>query len=427
MSRVFYQSPRGTKDILPSEEIYWQYFFNVAQKTLSGAGFTKIETPHFENAEIYSRGIGETTDIVQKEMFLLQPTSSDEQVTYALRPEGTAGVVRAYIQNGMNSWSQPVRLWYFGAMFRRERPQRGRYREFYQLGAEIFGDESAKSDYLVVMSAWEILRRLGLSNLIVYASSIGCPDCRPKFYAKLKKFYKEKINRLCQDCLVRLEKNPLRLLDCKNERCQEIAKEAPNILDSLCPECRIHFQNTLEYLDYFGVRYEIESRLVRGLDYYTRTVFEIATINDKGRQSALGAGGRYDGLVQLLGGPVTPAVGYSLGVERIIEVMREQKVKIPLPRGVEVTIVQLGDKAKEVSRDIHDRLVKENINVFYIPSNDGLRQQLQAAAKLDSRFALIVGQREAMKAEVILRDLSTSTQETFAIKVLVDEIKKRLK
>ncbi len=426
MTKVAYQTPRGTKDILPAEQDYWQYVFDIAGRTLEGVGYEKIDTPHFENAEIYSRGIGQETDIVQKEMFLLQARGEDEQITFALRPEGTAGVTRSYIQNGMSSWSQPIRLYYIGAMFRRERPQKGRYREFYQIGTEIFGDPSAKADYLTIMSAWEILIRLGLDNLVVYTNSIGCPKCRPKYLVKLKKYYKDKLRELCQDCQNRYEKNPLRLLDCKTEKCRQVSAAAPVILDALCAECKQHFQDTLEYLDYFDIRYDLDPKLVRGLDYYTNTVFEIAQTQDSGRQLVLAGGGRYNGLVELLGGPATPGVGYSIGVERVIATMKEQKISPKRRRGVEVSILQLGDKAKTVSKKLYDGLTKEDINVYFVPSNDGLRQQLQQAAKLGARFAVMIGQREAIKDEIILRDLGSSSQEVLPAKFAVEEVKKRL-
>jgi len=426
MAKINFQAARGTKDILPSEQPYWQFVKKVSEKTLRGLSFECIDTPHFENVEIFARGIGQNTDIVKKEMFLLEQTSEKEDsLIYALRPEGTAGIVRAFIQNGMSSWPQPVRLYYFGSMFRRERPQKGRFREFYQLGAEIFGDETAKSDYLAIMSTWEILNRLGLKNLKVYTNSIGCPTCRPKYITKLKKYYKDKVKDLCNDCAERYEKNPLRLLDCKEERCKQIAKGAPVILDSLCPNCKKHFQDTLEYLDYFDIKYDLDPTLVRGLDYYTNTVFEIADKNDKLRQNVVGGGGRYNGLVEVLGGPKTPAVGFSLGIERIVNLMKEQKVKIPELRGVEVCILQLGDTAKAVSKKIYDDLSGNNINVYFVPSNDGLRQQIKMASKLGAKYALIIGQREALKDELILRDLEASSQESFPKGAIVEELKRR--
>ncbi|MEK7096438.1 MAG: histidine--tRNA ligase [Patescibacteria group bacterium] len=426
MSKQSYQSPRGTKDILPTDQQYWQRVADESFKILEGLGIERIDVPYFENAEIYGRGIGLDSDIVTKEMFMLEKTGGDEGVAYALRPEGTAGVIRSYIQNGMSSWPQPVRLYYYGPMFRRERPQKGRYREFYQLGVEIVGDPSPKSDYLAIMSAWEILNRLGLKDIIVYTNSIGCQKCRPKFQAKLKKYYKDKIKNLCEDCIRRYEKNPLRLLDCKEEKCQNLSKNAPTTLDSLCSECKTHFQNTLEYLDYFNIRYDLDPKLVRGLDYYTNTVFEIGSKDDKSRQSSIGGGGRYNGLVELLGGISTPAVGYSLGIERIISLMKEQKIKLPLKRGVDVCILQLGEKAKEASKNIYDELTKADLNVFFVPSNDGLRQQLGSASRIGAKYVVIIGQREAMKDEAILRDLSASTQETFPSSSLASEVKKRI-
>lgn len=426
MSKMSFQSARGTKDILPSEQHYWQYIQKLSEKTLLGLGFDRIDTPHFENVEVFSRGIGNDTDIVKKEMFLLEKTSDKEdQISYALRPEGTAGIVRSFIQNGMSSWPQPVKLYYFGSMFRRERPQKGRFREFYQLGAEIFGDETAKSDYLAIMSAWEILTKLGLKNLKVYANSIGCPICRPKYITKLKKYYKDKTSGLCADCQERKDRNPLRLLDCKEEKCKQVAKSAPVVLDSLCGACKKHFQDTLEYLDYFNIQYDLDPTLVRGLDYYTNTVFEIADKNDKLRQNVLAGGGRYNGLIELLGGPKTPAVGYSIGIERVVSMMREQKIETPKKRGVEVCILQLGDAAKTVSKKIYDDLSSNDINVYFVPSNDGLRPQIKMASKLGAKYALIIGQREALKDELILRDLESSSQESFPQKAIVEELKRR--
>lgn len=422
-----YQTARGVRDILPADQKYWQQFRCVSEKVLSSLGIERIDLPHFENVEIYSRGLGDSTDVVQKGMYTIDSnTEDDSDIKYALRPEFTAGLVRSYIQNGMGSWPQPVKLYYTGAAFRRERPQKGRYREFYQLGVEIFGDETAKSDYLVIMSAWEILKKLGLKNLIVYANSIGCPKCRPKYLLKLKKFYKDKLSKLCDDCRVRYDKNTLRLLDCKEESCQKVANSAPTILDSLCPECNTHFQSTLEYLDYFNIRYDLDPKLVRGLDYYTKTVFEICMTDDKSRQGSLGGGGRYDGLVEILGGPKTPAVGFSFGMDRVVNTMKEQNIAILAMRGVEVAILQLGEKAKTVSKKVYDLLSKDDINVFFVPSNDSLRAQIRQAVKLNAKYAVIIGQTEAMKEDLILRDLSASAQETIPLKIIAEEIKKRL-
>lgn len=421
MSKSF-QNPRGTKDILPADQPYWRFVEDTIRKVFDGLGFNEIKTPYFESVELFLRSIGETTDIVQKELFLLESKIEDGSAKYALRPEGTAGIVRSYIQNGMSSWPQPVSLYYVGSMFRYERPQKGRYREFVQAGIEIFGDSSAKSDYLTIMSAWEVLSRLGLKDLTVYANSIGCEKCRPKYILKLKKFYKDNLTSVCADCQSRYEKNPLRLLDCKNDQCKIVTVEAPSILDNLCSDCTNHFKQTLEYLDYFGIKYDLDPKLVRGLDYYTKTVFEIASGADLGRQGTLVGGGRYDNLVSQLGGSNTPAVGYAFGIERLISMMKDQGIKPPKIKGVDVCILQLGEKAKEVSKAVFDNLTSKNINVYFVPSNDGLRQQIKSADKLGASYALIIGQQEAVKNEVILRNLENSSQETVPVSSVADTI-----
>lgn len=426
MPKRTYQSPRGTKDILPKDQPYWNKVRTVAEKTLSGIGFERIDTPTFENIEIFNQFISGSTDDPSKEIYHVQPfDNKEEQSTLALRPEGTAGVARSYIQNGMSSWAQPVRLYYFETIFRHEQQQKGNHREYTQLGVEIFGDESAKSDYLAIMSAWEILTKIGLKDLKVYANSIGCPICKPKYILKLRKYYKEKISSLCADCQSLYEKTPLRLFDCKNEKCQAINKNAPTILDSLCKSCRDHFQNTLGYLDYFDIKYDLDPKLVPGIDCYSNTVFEIASKEDKSRQNVIGGGGRHNGLVELLGGPKTPAVGYGLKVERIIAMMKEQKVEPCSLRGVQICILQLGEKAKTVSKKIYDALSNNDINVYFVPSDEGLRQQISLATKLGAKYAVIIGQREAFKDEIILRDLEASSQEVFPTSGLVDEIKRR--
>lgn len=426
MSNKTYQTPRGTRDILPADQPYWQFFRKTAEDTLASLDIERIDLPHFENLEIFTRGIGLETDIVSKEMYLVSAKADEDDTRLALRPEGTAGTVRAYIQNGMNSWPQPVKIYYMGPMFRHDRPQKGRYREFFQLGLEIFGDASPKSDYLSIMSAWEIFKRLGLKDLIIYANSIGCPKCRPKYIQKLKKYYKDNLSSVCENCKIRYDANPLRLLDCKEETCQKMAAGAPVILDSLCGDCKTHFAELLELLDYFQIRYDLDPKLVRGLDYYSRTVFEITTSDDTGRASSIGGGGRYDGLVEVLGGSETPAVGYSLGIDRVVALMKEQKIQPPKPKGIEVCILQLGEKAKNSAKKVYDSLTDQKVNVLFIPSNDSLRTQMKNAVKTRAKYAIIIGQAEAVKNEVILRDLSASAQETLPVKGLAEEVIRRL-
>jgi histidyl-tRNA synthetase len=423
------QKPRGTKDILPDDQPYWQYVLTCAKNVVLGLGFKQIDTPLYEDKRIFERGVGEGTDIVEKEIFLIEQMklSDDEKdgIQCALRPEGTAGVTRSFIENGMNSWPQPVRLFYYGPMYRRERPQKGRYREHRQFGIEIFGDYSAKSDYLSIMSAYEILTKLGFSNLSVAINSIGCSDCRPKYLLKLKKYYSNKLAKVCEDCRRRYDQKPLRLLDCKKDDCRKIAEDAPQILDKLCGPCRSHFQQTLEYLDDFGIKFNLDLTLVRGLDYYTRTVFEISSKEDKERETTLCGGGRYDNLAEVLGGNKTPAVGWGMGLDRVVAEIKNNKVKIPKLKGVEVVIVELGKTAKKVCKKIYSTFRDENINVFYIPSNDTLRSQLKMASKLGADYAIIVGQREALSSSVIVRDLKQGTQEDMPMVKAVYEIKEK--
>ncbi|MCX6810916.1 MAG: histidine--tRNA ligase [Candidatus Berkelbacteria bacterium] len=419
------QKPRGTKDILPAEQAAWSFFRSTAERVLNGLSFGKINTPLFEDKRIFERGAGESSDIIEKQLYLIKANKNEENDELALRPEGTAGAARAYIENGMSSQPQPVRLYYFGTMYRYERPQAGRYREHNQLGVEIFGDDSAESDYLAIMSALEILKKLGFSDFNVAVNSIGCPECRPKYLKKLKDYYADKLSKVCPDCKRRYDINPLRMLDCKNEECQKFKTQAPQMVDSLCTECREHFQDTLQYLDDFGIKFDLDNTLVRGLDYYTRTVFEISAGNDKERHSTLCGGGRYDNLVSILGGPKTPAVGWGMGADRVVDLLKDNSLKIPKPRGVEVVILEIGDAAKKVCRQLFNSLDKEDINVFYIPSKLSLRSQMKSASKLGADFALIVGQQEALTGSVIVRDLRSSTQEDLSISSAIDMIKEK--
>ncbi|TSC94817.1 MAG: histidyl-tRNA synthetase [Candidatus Berkelbacteria bacterium Athens1014_28] len=424
MENKTYQKPRGTRDILPEEQIYWRYLNSCAEDTLFGLGFSKIDTPIFEDKDIFVRGIGTATDIVEKEIFSISE-SGDDDPKYALRPEGTAGVVRAYIENGMSSWPQPVRLFYTGQMFRRERPQQGRLREHRQIGLEILGDPSAKSDFLAIISALEILKKSGFSDFIVSINSIGCPQCRPKYIDKLKEYYSKKLKDSCEDCQRRFNLNPLRLLDCKNDDCQKIKEDAPQILDFLCKECQDHFQDILGYLDDFDIKFLLDTKLVRGLDYYTKTVFEISAIGDESRKTTLCGGGRYDSLVSTLGGIATPAVGWGMGADRVIEELKKNKIVPAKIRGIEVYLIQLGKTTKPICKKIYNELKKSAINVYYIPSDDSLRSLLKDAAKLKVPTTVIIGQQEASAGRAIVRDLNSGSQEELKIAEAIEKIKKK--
>lgn len=316
--------PKGTKDVLPADSYKWQYVEGVARETAKLFNLKEIRTPVFEHTELFLRGVGDTTDIVTKEMYTFRD-KGDRSIT--LKPEGTAGAARSFIENGMGNGVLPAKMYYLIPAFRYERPQAGRLREFHQFGVEVFGAKGADTDAEVISLADSLLKKLGL-NVKLHINSIGCPTCRAAYNKALKEYFAPRLHELCRDCQARFEKNPLRLLDCKEESCRAINKDAPVILDYLCPECREHFENLKECLALAGIGYEIDPRIVRGLDYYTRTVFEFVS-EDIGAQGTVCGGGRYDGLIGEIGGSATPAVGFAAGIERLLLVMESTGVKIP--------------------------------------------------------------------------------------------------
>lgn len=420
------QAVKGMRDILPAEEFVWDYVLDKAGKLCKEFGFGKIEIPILEHSELYKRGVGQTTDVVEKEMFSFKTQGGDE---VSLRPEGTAGVVRAYIENGMNKWSQPVKLYYEGPMFRYENPQMGRYREHHQFGFEILGDGSPAIDAQVIYLAWKIFQKMGIKNITIQANSIGCKECRPIYKNLLNDYYEMKINKLCLDCKRRLTRNPLRLLDCKEEKCMRVASSAPQIIDHLCEECHNHFKNALEFLDELELPYVLNSNLVRGLDYYTKTVFEIWSdgMDMESRQSSLGGGGRYDDLTKHLGGEYTPAVGFSFGIERVVEFLLKNGFNPEQRIEKEVFLVQLGNLARKKILKLFDELIDKNISVGESMGRNSVKSQLRIANKFSSKLALIVGQKEAIDNTVIIRDMGSGMQEIVKMEELADEVKKRLK
>jgi len=429
------QSPRGTKDILPDDQKFWTYLFDVTRKKMEAFGAKRIETPIFEYADLYIRAIGRGTDVVDKEMFEVRRASTvgqdgkdDSSDMKVLRPEYTAGIVRAYLQNGMSTWSQPVKLWYWGPAFRYERPQAGRYRIFNQLGIEVIGDEDALTDSSVIFLAWQILKEIGLEKqIIVDINSIGCTDCRAKMKKKLVEYFQNFLGELCPDCNRRYAENPLRIFDCKEASCQRIIEKAPQLIDLLCGDCSAHFKLVLENLDILEIPYNLNQRLVRGLDYYTRTVFEIYLNDDSSRQRTLIAGGRYDGLVKLYGGADTPAVGWAAGVERIVEILKDKEIDIPEEISSDVCIVQVGDKARRVALPLASKLENEKIRTTFALGKDSLKGQLRSASKLGSPYCLIIGQREVIDKTAIIRDMNGASQETIRQDKLIGVLKQKLK
>lgn len=438
MSDENLRPPRGMRDILPENEIYWRAIENAAKNRCENLGFSRITTPLVDAKSLFIRSVGDETDIVQKEMFAVKrltnqadtdETKEDSKEELVLRPEATAQIARAYIQYGMHTLPQPVRLFYLREpMFRYERPQAGRYRQFYQFGAEVLGSDHPMTDALLILLVWQIFQDLKISDkLVVDINSIGCKVCRPIIKRKITEYYKSVSQSLCPDCQVRLKKNPLRLLDCKEEQCQPFIAEAPQIVDNLCEECQTYFRQVLEMLDDLNIPYNLAPQLVRGLDYYTRTVFEFRDEKDTKRQAVLAAGGRYDGLVETLGGHSTPGVGFSLGYERVVEKIKEYEIDVPPLPAPEILLVQLGDKAQRKCLELMARLNKANYSATTIPGKDSLRSQLRMADRLNIPIALIIGQREAFDNTAILRNMKEGVQETVDLKRIEEILPRYIK
>jgi histidyl-tRNA synthetase len=426
MSKLKFQVPTGMHDILPGDWKYYKKIYDACEKVASFYGFRQIVPPILENTELFNKGTGATSDIVRKEMFSLKTKGGD---SLTLRPEGTPGVARAYIEHGMQTAPKPVKLWYFGPFFRYERPQAGRYRQFYQFGFEVIGADDPVFDAQLVKIFSNILEELKIKNISIAVNSIGEKECRTQYNKNLKKFLKKASSSLCKDCKERTLNNPLRVLDCKVEKCQEALEDAPGILDSLCADCRKHFKSFLEYLDGYELPYNLNPSLVRGLDYYTKTVFEIISEgDDERRQNSIGAGGRYDGLVELLGGPETPAVGIAGGVERIIaEMKKNDNISFKSSDGPKVFIAQLGDTSKKKSLKIIEEFRKAKINISESFGKDSLGSQLKKADKLGVKYSLIIGQQEAINDSVLIRNMKNGNQKTVKIEKIVEEVKKLLK
>ena len=399
---------KGTHDILPQEVNQWHFLEKTALDVFTKYGYKEIRTPIFEATELFARGVGDTTDIVNKEMYTFE--KSERSLT--LRPENTAGVVRSFIENGMSRLSAPVKLWYKGPMFRYERPQKGRQRQFHQVGVEMFGVKEPTADAESILMAVDYLKALGLNDLEVEINSLGCPTCRENFKNNLKAVLKPYLNELCEDCQNRYEKNPLRLLDCKVESCKAIFEkpEVQNVIQSdfICEECADHFAKLKEYLDSMGIKYNVNKLLVRGLDYYNRTVFEIKS-NNLGSQNAVCGGGRYDSLVRNLGGEDTPAVGWAMGMERLNSLLPERNAEL-----LDGYIVS--NNSNEAFKFAHE-LREQGFNVEFDLSNKKFTKQLEKASKV-AKYALILGEDEISAGMVSVKNLETSEQKTVSRKDL---------
>ncbi len=404
---------KGTKDILPQEVEQWHKLEKNALDIFTRYGYKEIRTPIFEATELFARGVGDTTDIVNKEMYTFE--KSDRSIT--LRPENTAGVVRSFIENGMARLSAPVKLWYKGPMFRYERPQAGRQRQFHQVGVEMFGIKEAAADAEVILLAVDYLKSLGLNDLEVEINSLGCPECREEYKKKIKEVLKPEFDNLCEDCQNRYEKNPLRLLDCKVESCKEIfAKpEIQKVIQSdfICEECAQHYKEVKSYLDKLKIKYVENKLLVRGLDYYNRTVFEIKS-NNLGSQNAVCGGGRYDSLVKNLGGEDTPAIGWAMGMERLNSLLPEIE-----PEKLDGYIVS---NSPADALELAEELRGQGLKIEFDLANKKFTKQLEKASKV-AKFAIILGEDELAAGKVSIKNLSTAEQVTVERKDVTSEIK----
>ena len=397
-------APRGTRDILPAESWKWSYIVSKAAETMRDFGFSEIHLPIFEHTELFSRGVGETTDIVEKEMYTFEDRGG-RSVT--LRPEATAGVMRATIENGLCAQGASVKLWSWGPMFRHERPQKGRYRQFYQIDAECLGIAGPMADVEVIALSLEIFRRLGLKNLEVVINSVGCEKCRPVYRQKLIDYFSARKDSLCETCLARLERNPLRILDCKNESCKRAADDAPDIFDSLCDECREHFAQVRAGLERLDFKYTLSKRLVRGLDYYTKTAYEILS-GDLGAQNAVAGGGRYDNLSKAVGGGKIPGVGFACGLDRIALVMEEQGCDFGQRPGVFVYCVALDDDSRGAVQVLTNELRMSGISAECDTSGRSFKAQMKSAGAC--KFACIIGADERADDSVSIKNLADGSQ-----------------
>lgn len=425
MKKPKFQIPTGMRDILPEDQPYFQRFYHICENMASFYGFQRIEPPIVEETSLFEKGTGLSTDIVQKQMYNLRTKGGDY---LTLRPEFTPGIVRSYIEHGMFNLPQPVKLYSIGPVFRYESPQAGRYRQFHQFNLEIFGESSPVIDAQIIQIFYNILRELKLKNLIIEANSIGDSQCRPYYKKILTSYFRAREASLCPDCKRRLRENPLRILDCKEEKCQPLKAQAPQLIDHLCEECKNHFKEVLEFLDEIELPYHLNPYLVRGLDYYTKTVFEIYEESEEGRaQGSLTGGGRYDALVKLLGGKETPASGGACGLERVINLLKAKGLKFPHLSLPKIFLAQLGNLAKRKSLRLLEDFRKAKIEVAESFGRDSLKAQLSKAHRIGVKYTLILGQKEALEGTIIIRDMATGKQEIVKLEKVIGEMKRRLK
>ncbi len=409
--------PKGTQDVVPAEVYKWQTVERCAADTAECYGFREIRFPTFENTALFKRSVGDTTDVVQKEMYGVtakSPANGKDPDDFTLRPEGTAGAARAAIENGLLNDALPQKVYYMISCFRHEKPQAGRLREFHQFGAEMYGSGDASADAEVIAMAKSLLDRLGLDNVELFINSIGCPKCRAEYHKALKEYFDGRKSELCPTCLDRLERNPMRILDCKSPVCQDVAKGAPVILDFLCEECSAHFEKLKSCLSAMDIEFGIDPKIVRGLDYYTKTVFEFIT-KDIGAQGTVCGGGRYDGLIEQLGGNPTPALGFAMGLERLIMTMENKGAEFVPAKKCDLYIAAMGDKAREKSVVMAKQLRDEGYRAEFDTMNRGIKPQMKYANKIGAAFVIVLGDNELESGTAKLKNMASGEQADIAL------------
>ena len=402
---------KGTEDVLPKQSYRWQFVENIMREEAAKFGFREMRTPVFEHTELFQRGVGDTTDVVQKEMYTFD-TKGGESVT--LRPEGTAGAARAVLEHSLTNEGLPIKAYYFTSCYRYEKPQAGRLREFHQFGIEEYGTSSPAADAEVIALADSIFKRLQIQNLHLEINSIGCPECRAKYNDALKEFFGAHEEELCGNCKSRLERNPMRLIDCKVPSCAEIAKGAPSILDYLCEECESHFEQVKKYLETAKIEYRVNPKIVRGLDYYTKTVFEFVS-DAIGSQGTVCGGGRYDGLIEELGGQHLPSLGYAMGLERLLMVMENQGIAIPEPEPCALYIAGLGDNAQVKAFELINSVRLAGLSAETDVVGRGLRAQMKYADKIGARFSMVIGDNELEENKAEVKNMTTGEKTALAL------------
>ncbi len=409
--------PRGTEDILPDDSPLWRKIEQTAHEVCANFGFKEIRTPVFEDTNLFQRGVGDTTDVVQKEMYTFEDKGGR---SITLRPEGTASVARSFIENSLYANPQPTKLYYIISCYRYEKPQSGRLREFHQFGTECLGSPSPSADAEIIALALTFFNRLGIKDLKLNLNSIGCPNCKKAYNERLKEYFKQYEDELCDTCKTRLEKNPMRIIDCKSEICSRIAKDAPKMIDFLCDECREHFDKTRAYLDATGIKYTIDPDIVRGLDYYTRTVFEI-TSDALGAQSTVCGGGRYNGLIEEIGGKPTEGIGFALGIERLVMIMKAQGIDLGTASATDIFVGSIGDSADICAQKLVYELRVAGVNAERDILGRSVKAQMKYANKTGARFSMILGEDEVNSAKADLKNMETGEKKDIDLEKSIKE------